>query len=81
LRRIQKSLNENSHFLGSKEIALIDGKLIWRTPYATTEYSRNSFISVEDCDNYIYLHLGKQSALIIPKSVLGDNEQLLEWFG
>jgi hypothetical protein len=71
IKRVIKQFKITPQLTGEREIILNDEVLIIKTPVTRSEYNYKAIYNFELVQDYCYVYLNEQNAIIIPRSAPG----------
>ncbi len=67
LKALKNQISNNLQLLGLHELTLTDDKLIVKKTNILIEYNYAIFKNIQDMDDYCFVYISKNNAIIIPK--------------
>jgi hypothetical protein len=76
-RKIEKFIVDpnNANLLAKTELVISDNGILNRDEYSEVSYNWNAIIRKAETKDYIYLFLNSIQAIVIPKKLLGNDEE------
>ncbi len=80
-RRIIKFINEGdtSEIFELKKLIVNDDGVLWSSKTSEGKYNWNAIIKICDLEEHIYLYVSSIQAIIIPKNVIDENGEFIEY--